>query len=438
MDLSRDAASAPSRRAARRAPPAPPSADAARVATLCAPSTDFEAGLLATVRALAPVLPGGRGGGARARAAALADALRASGYIVALHERAPCAKCGGSHSVVAGDGKAADEDRAQRPAPATTAAVAAGRGGGRDGAAGGRGAGGGRRCLENLSHTYAVVTGSLDTAVVTEIVVEPDLVPHFVIAQPTPRYAALLAAAPPEFVGPPTRMAALVDTLAGGAAAAFEEQGLPLPPWRRAKSLRSKWGLPDPPPAAATAAPPTRPPPSISSRPPSAAAKRDEPASRGGRVQTPGKRLALSAEAASPPLPSLPAPLAAYASAEGGRGGSDDDAAAAPTTPAAPTLAPTPPPDAAAAGDAAARRVSLLARGLSRLSPASDTSPPSDSEGKGVDAAAVAVAATDANNAASLLDATADAAFGPALPLPSLGNVLGLAPVKSVRPRGRR
>ena len=119
-------------------------------------------------------------------------------------------------------------------------------------------------------------------------------------------------------------------------------------------------------------------------------------------------------------------------------GGSDDDAAAAPTTPAAPTLAPTPPPDAAAAGDAAARRVSLLARGLSRLSPASDTSPPSDSEGKGVDAAAVAVAATDANNAASLLDATADAAFGPALPLPSLGNVLGLAPVKSVRPRGWR
>ena len=178
----------------------------------------------------------------------------------------------------------------------------------------------------------------------------------------------------------------------------------------------------------------------MASRPPSAASKRDEPASRGGRAQTPGKRLALSAEAASPPLPSLPAPLAAYVSAEGGRGSSDDDdGAAAPTTPAAPPLVPTSPGDA---GDAAAaRRVSLLARGLSRLSPASGTSPPSDggSEGKGVDTAAVAVAATDANNDAStLLDATADAIHGPALPLPSLGNLPGLAPVKSVRPRGRR
>lgn len=397
-------------RGQRSLPRAPATPDAARVAALCAPVTDFEAGLLAAVRAAAPSLPLGGTGARRARA--LADALSAAGYLVTLRERLRDA---GRPLAPAGPG-------------GHTAAVAAGRGG-----AGGRGgaAAGGRRCLENLSHTYPVVTGSLDTAVVTEAVVEPDLASHFVIAQPTPAYAALLACLPPAFVGSPARLAALVDVLAAAAATAFEEQGLPLPPWRRARSLLSKWGLPEPAAAAARAA--ARAPAmgngnggaqaaaaaatttaSTAARP--ASAKRDARAAPAAS----GKRRVVSLDA-SPPLPSLPNSLAAYGTGVVGGGGGGDAAADAannralvpppPPTPAAP------PPAAAAAHDA--RRVSLLAKGLSRLSPTGS------SAGSGGGSAGSAAARAPQPRQLQAV-----------VRLPSLGDLPGLARVKSVRPRG--
>jgi uncharacterized protein (TIGR01615 family) len=77
----------------------------------------------------------------------------------------------------------------------------------------------------------------------TPVIVEAQFREHFAIAHPTPAYAVLLAAAPAEFVGSSERLAALAELLSAGVAVAFREQGLPLPPWRRAKSLLSKWAL---------------------------------------------------------------------------------------------------------------------------------------------------------------------------------------------------
>ena len=75
------------------------------------------------------------------------------------------------------------------------------------------------------------------------VIVEPNFREHFSIASATPAYRRLLAATPGEFVGSVSRLAALVELLSEGVRGAFAEQGLPLPPWRRAKSVMSKWGM---------------------------------------------------------------------------------------------------------------------------------------------------------------------------------------------------
>ena len=75
------------------------------------------------------------------------------------------------------------------------------------------------------------------------IVVEQNFRENFSIASATPAYERLLAAAPGEFAGSVSRLAAIVELLSEGVKRAFAEQGLPLPPWRRAKSVMSKWGM---------------------------------------------------------------------------------------------------------------------------------------------------------------------------------------------------
>ena len=75
------------------------------------------------------------------------------------------------------------------------------------------------------------------------IVVEQNFREHFSIASATPAYRRMLAAAPGEFVGSVSRLAAIVELLSDGVKRAFADQGLPLPPWRRSKSVMSKWGM---------------------------------------------------------------------------------------------------------------------------------------------------------------------------------------------------
>ena len=100
-----------------------------------------------------------------------------------------------------------------------------------------------RRCLQQLRHRFIVCVGALGApALLPEpLVVEPCFREQFVIAQPTPAYAALLAAAPPCFVGPAPRLRAAVALLCGEMAAAFKQQGLPVPPWRSKRAMLSKW-----------------------------------------------------------------------------------------------------------------------------------------------------------------------------------------------------
>ncbi|CAL8470543.1 g10085 [Coccomyxa elongata] len=162
-----------------------------RLLLLSAPQTDFEAQLLALVHSLKAEREGA------VSAPDLAEALSARGYLVRLESGQP-RECG----------KAC-----------------------------------GRQCLEKLQHTYLVVSGSLNSAVTAPVIVEPQLREHFRIAHSTHAYEALLAAAPAEFVGGPGRLAAIVEVLSSAVAAAFKDQSLPLPPWRRAKSVLSKWGL---------------------------------------------------------------------------------------------------------------------------------------------------------------------------------------------------
>lgn len=80
-------------------------------------------------------------------------------------------------------------------------------------------------------------------ALQTQVIVEPQFREHFRIAQTTPAHDALLAVAPAEFVGSAVRLGALVELMSAAVAAAFKEQQVPLPPWRRTKSVLSKWGL---------------------------------------------------------------------------------------------------------------------------------------------------------------------------------------------------
>jgi uncharacterized protein (TIGR01615 family) len=75
------------------------------------------------------------------------------------------------------------------------------------------------------------------------MIVEAQFREHFAIAHSTPGYAMLLAAAPTEFVGTKERLTGLVELLSAALASAFRDQGLPLPPWRRVRSVLSKWAL---------------------------------------------------------------------------------------------------------------------------------------------------------------------------------------------------
>lgn len=101
--------------------------------------------------------------------------------------------------------------------------------------------GGGRgvACFENLRHSYLVVVPSEGCP--KQVVVEPRFKDQFVIANPTRAYETLLDLVPETFVGTVTDLMAAVDVLCKEMSTSFRRMGRPLPPWRRKKSLASKW-----------------------------------------------------------------------------------------------------------------------------------------------------------------------------------------------------
>ena len=81
----------------------------------------------------------------------------------------------------------------------------------------------------------AGVTGSVN------YLVDPKFREQFEIAHASARYAAVLAAAPADFVGTEERIVPLVELLCAEMSAAFRAAGATLPPWRQAGAMLSKW-----------------------------------------------------------------------------------------------------------------------------------------------------------------------------------------------------
>lgn len=96
-------------------------------------------------------------------------------------------------------------------------------------------------CLEKLRHEYIMCAGRADGSLSHWCMVDPRFREQFAIAQPTPAYDCLLKAVPLEFVGTQLRLRALVETLSVEMAEAFASQQRTLPPWRKFKSMLSKW-----------------------------------------------------------------------------------------------------------------------------------------------------------------------------------------------------
>eukprot|EP00887_Chlorella_sp_A99_P007471 scaffold2.g7471.t1 len=93
--------------------------------------------------------------------------------------------------------------------------------------------------LHRLRHRFLLVSLGGDGVVA----VDPSFAEQFAVADQgiTPCLAAVLAAAPPLACVGERALARAVLLLAGELARDFEARGLPLPPWRQAASLLSKW-----------------------------------------------------------------------------------------------------------------------------------------------------------------------------------------------------
>ncbi|KAH7623944.1 hypothetical protein Ndes2526B_g01194 [Nannochloris sp. 'desiccata'] len=124
------------------------------------------------------------------------------------------------------------------------------------------GGGWGGNCLRNLRHSFLAVTltGSSNSnntaagsAALTNsstatsstspctVLVDPRFREQFEIAHPTPRYARILAEVPAELVAPADRLSKAVELLCTEMAVAFAATGTPVPPWRQAAAMMSKW-----------------------------------------------------------------------------------------------------------------------------------------------------------------------------------------------------
>jgi len=98
--------------------------------------------------------------------------------------------------------------------------------------------GGGGDCLRTLRWTFVEVDVPQTN---TRLVVEPRFRESFAIAHPTPAFQKILNAIPDIYVGSTRRLSALVEVLCEHVRLSFHAQGLPVPPWRQAIAMTSKW-----------------------------------------------------------------------------------------------------------------------------------------------------------------------------------------------------
>eukprot|EP00803_Ostreobium_quekettii_P002183 evm.model.scf_1521.4 EVM.evm.TU.scf_1521.4 scf_1521:36050-38558(-) len=83
--------------------------------------------------------------------------------------------------------------------------------------------------------------GGGDDGCVNRLIVEPALRDAFAIGEQTPRYREVLALVPDEFVGPRGRLVELARIMCKEMEAAFVALGRAVPPWRRFRSVVSRW-----------------------------------------------------------------------------------------------------------------------------------------------------------------------------------------------------
>lgn len=79
-----------------------------------------------------------------------------------------------------------------------------------------------------------------------EWVIDPSFATAFVVADPTPRFAHILSAVPQLVVAPLPRLLRALLVLANELERCFKARGVPLPPWRSADALTTRYEAPAP------------------------------------------------------------------------------------------------------------------------------------------------------------------------------------------------
>lgn len=78
-------------------------------------------------------------------------------------------------------------------------------------------------------------------ACATEFIVDPAFREQFKVQDPTPRFEHMLQSIPQVAVAPLSHVLEVVAHIASEMWMCFESKDIPLPPWRRMRSLLSKW-----------------------------------------------------------------------------------------------------------------------------------------------------------------------------------------------------
>lgn len=160
---------------------------------------------------------------------------------------------------------------------------------------------------------------------------DPTFSAAFQVADPTPRYSHILAAAPPLLVAPLSRVARAVLVLGAELARSFEARGMALPPWRHVDAILTRYDAVSRTPVRHTdgGTSPATPPAAEAAR----KQRRDAEQLQGVQLRLAKLGLAAPEPAAAadePPTPSPPSPHGAVALEAGGSPRSVMDVRSAP------------------------------------------------------------------------------------------------------------
>ncbi|XP_042014117.1 uncharacterized protein LOC121762337 isoform X2 [Salvia splendens] len=73
------------------------------------------------------------------------------------------------------------------------------------------------------------------------LIIDIDFKSEFAIARPTKAYKLVLQALPSIFIGKPDRLEKIIGIVSDAAKQSLKKKGMPVPPWRKADYIKSKW-----------------------------------------------------------------------------------------------------------------------------------------------------------------------------------------------------